>query len=83
MWCRKALAVASIVTRSPLRSTRSAYRRRTGERAWHSTARKALKSCSPTSSAAAAAMGSIARGRWMSVTRCAASAERARRLRTR
>ena len=58
MWCRKALAVASMRTQSPRRSTLRRSMRRMGERAWHSEERKALKSCSPSRAGAACAMRS-------------------------
>ena len=65
------------------RVTVSRSMRRIGDFAWHPAARKALKSCSPSSAAAACAIRPASSGRWIHVARAPSRPEREARLKMR
>ena len=76
-------AVTSMTIQSPRRSMLSVCSCRTGDSAWHSEERKALKSCSPISHWAPACIAATSSRRCTTSARPCASAERVTRLSTR
>ena len=76
MWCRKALASKSKRQYAPWRPISIARSVFTGDAAWHSAERNALKSCSPIRCRAAASIAPASRLRKLQPTRPASSAGR-------
>ena len=82
-WCRKERAAAATRISSPARVTSSRSRVRIGLLAWHSAARKVVKSWRPTSIAAASCIAVSSSPQGTCHTRFASSAGGERRLRMR
>ena len=78
--CRNDRASATTRIAAPSRTTSSRSRVLSGDRAWHSAARKLVKSCRPTSTCAAACIAAASSGRITCQARPTSRVSGARRL---